>query len=100
MTAQHTGRDRAPSAPTTHAEPSSSTSIESVLDTERRQLQIVDALLWCLVMALEYRANPTSGEPDYADAVRAIQSLLHRSIERLDDAHLALRLRIRSHSAS
>lgn len=64
---------------------------ETVLDTERRQLQIVDALLGCLVIALEYRDRPTADEPDYADAARAIRRLLDHSIERLDAAHLAYR---------
>jgi hypothetical protein len=82
------------------AEPSPSASLESVLDTERRQLQIVDALLGCLAMALEYRAGPTADEPDFADAVHAIQSLLDGSIERLDNAHLALRLAMRSQGVS
>ena len=51
-------------------------------------------------MALEYRARPTADETDYADAVRAIQSLLDCSIERLDEAHLALRLAMRSQGSS
>lgn len=83
-------------AGTTQAEPSDpggSTSLSKratdAIDAQRRNLQIADSMLGCLVIALEYASwVPRNQRPDYSDAAKGIRRILVAAIDRLDSVNL------------
>jgi hypothetical protein len=63
--------------------------IRAAIDAERRNLHKVDAMLGCLVIALEYgQDGNATDEPDYADAVRALRAMIASAAAQLDPSHL------------
>lgn len=50
---------------------------------ERRVLIGADAILRCVVIALEYE-DWSSDEPDYAEAIGVVRHLISQSVERLE----------------
>jgi len=63
--------------------------VRAAIDAERRNLQIAESVLGCLVTALDYSSCAEPKEPpDFADAARAVRHMITAAIDRLDCVNL------------
>jgi hypothetical protein len=63
-------------------------ALEEAIETERRNLQKVEAILGCLTLAIEYGEQHLSDAPDYSDVAAVACELLNASIVKLDSVSL------------
>jgi hypothetical protein len=64
-------------------------AVKAAIDAERRNLQIAESVLGCLVTALDYSSGAEPKQPpDFADAARAVRHMLTAAIDRLDCVNL------------
>jgi hypothetical protein len=63
-------------------------ALQDAIEKERGNLTRAEALLGCLVIAIEYGEKDLKDAPDYGLVVKIAHELVHASIDKLDSIYL------------
>jgi hypothetical protein len=63
-------------------------ALQDAIEKERGNLTRAEALLGCLVTAIEYGEKDLKDAPDYGLVVKMAHELVHASIDKLDSVYL------------